>query len=247
MLKIYLMKKILSILLLSGFCTIASAQNKYFEIYTDSAALKNQNDALIRDVETRIKSIEPSFSFKELTTEIPNRFMPGQYRSKTNKIYLNTWQIGGPPMQGFLNEVGGNTANGNALAAMFFYGFFLPHEIGHAFQHHTNSTPTNNFDAEYLASELAVTYWRSKGKQKELQQCYEMAKNVLKRLKNPIPENVDTKQYMTEHYNELLQDPYKYGYIQFSQIIKILEDQSLPNFEIYVKKYVQPKLEKNER
>ncbi|RYZ80113.1 MAG: hypothetical protein EOO68_37850 [Moraxellaceae bacterium] len=142
-------------------------------------------------------------------------------------------------MEGFLNEVSGSAANSKALAGMFFYGFFLPHEIGHAFQHHTNSTPANDFDAEYQASELAVTYWRSKGKQKELQQCYEMAKNVLKRLKNPIPENVDAKKYMTDHYNELLQDPYKYGYIQFSQIVKILEDQSLPDFETYVKKYVQ--------
>lgn len=241
------MKRILSILLLSWICITVNAQNKYFEIYTDSAALKNQNDEMILDIETRIKLVQPSFSFKELTTEIPNRFMPGQYRSKPNKIYHNTWQIGGPPMEAFLNEVSGSTANGKVLAGIFFYGFFLPHEIGHAFQYHTNSTPTNDFDAEYQASELAVSYWRSKGKQKELEQCYEMAKNVLKKLKNPIPENVDEKKYLTEHYNELLQDPYKYGYIQFSQIVKILEDQSLPNFEAYVKKHVQPKLEKNNR
>lgn len=232
------MKRILSVLILSWICITAKAQNNYFEIYTDSAALKDQNDAMIRDIETRIKLIQPSFSFKGLTTEIPNRFMPGQYRHKTNKIYHLTWQIGGPPMEKFLIEVGGSSDSGKVLAAMFFYGFFLPHEIGHALQYHTDNVPKNDFDGEYQASEVAVSYWRSKGKEKELQQCYEMAKKVLTKLKNPIPENVDAKKYMTEHYDELLRDPYKYGYIQFSQIVDILEDKSLPDFDTYIKKYL---------
>lgn len=231
------MKRLLSIILLSTFCMIVKAQNHYFEIYTDSAALKNQNDELIRDIENRIKVMHPSFSFKGLTTEIPKTFMPGQYRSKTNKIYQLTWQVGGPPMESFLADVGGSAENGKALAAMFFYGFFLPHEVGHAFQYHTNKVPENDYDGEYQANELAVVYWKSKGKQKELQQCYELAKKVLQKLKNPIPENEDAKKYMTAHYNELLKDPYKYGYIQFSQIVQVLEDKSLPNFETYIAKY----------
>ena len=219
----------------------ATAQNQYFEIYTDATALKNQNDALIRDMETRIKLTAPSFSFNGLTTEIPKTFMPGQYRSKTNKIYLLPWEIGGPPMVGFLTDVGGSTDKGNTLAGLFFYGFFLPHEVGHALQHHTNKDPESNYDGEYEANELAVAYWRSKGKQKELQQCYEMAKNVLAKVKNPVPENADMKKYITEHYNELLQDPYKYAYIQFSQIVTILEDQSLPDFDTYIKRYFEKK------
>lgn len=231
------MKRILSILLLTWLCITAKAQNDYFEIYTDSAALKNQNDELIHDIETQVKLVEPSFSFKGLTTEIPKTFMPGQYRSKTNKIYQLTWQIGGPPMESFLTEVGGNSENGKVLAALFFYGFFLPHEVGHALQYHTENVPKNNYDGEYKANELALLYWRSKGKQKELQQCYEMAKMVLSKVKNPIPENVDEKKYITEHYDELLKDPYKYAFIQFLQIVKIMEDKSLPDFDTYIKKY----------
>lgn len=231
------MKRILSILLLFWFCITAKAQHNYFEIYTDSAALKNQNDELIRDIETRVRLAEPSFSFKGLTTEIPKTFMPGQYRSKTNKIYQLTWQIGGPPMESFLTEMGGTPDKGKSLAALFFYGFFLPHEVGHALQHHTNKVPENAYDAEYQANELAVVYWRSKGKQKELQQCYEMAKIVLAKVKNPIPENADGKKYITAHYDELLRDPYKYVFIQFSQIVKILDDKSLSDFDTYIKKY----------
>jgi len=230
------MKKII-FLLLSLIGLTAEAQNNYFEIYTDSAALKDQNDKMIREFEKQVKRVSPSFSFNGLTTEIPKKFMPGQFRHKPNKIYHTTWEVGGPPMQGFLNEMTGSPEKGKALAAMFFYGFFLPHEIGHALHFHTNRVPENNYDSEYEANEIAVSYWRSKGKQKELQQCYELAKSVLKQLKSPIPENVDPKKYITEHYNELLQDPYKYGYIQFSQIVKVMEDKSLPDFDTYIKKY----------
>jgi|SRR6218665_549028 len=229
------MKKVIVLLFLMG--VTAKAQNRFFEIYTDSAALKDQNDKLIRDVEKRIQLASPAFSFKGLTTEISKTFMPGQYRTKPNKIFFNTWQVGGPPMEKFLTDVGGSAENGNKMAALFFYGFFLPHEIGHALQYHAGRVPESNYDGEYEANELAVAYWRSQGKQKELQQCYEMAKKVLSKLKNPVPENADARKYVTEHYNELLQDPYKYGYIQFSQIVKVMEDKSLPDFDAYVKKY----------
>jgi len=231
------MKTILSILCICWMFASAKAQNSYFEIYTDSAALKNQNDEMIRDIEASIKLLEPSFSFKGLTTEIPKTFMPGQYRSKTNKIYQPTWQVGGPPMEKFLTDVSGSTGDAKVLAGMFFYGFFLPHEIGHAFQQHTGAVSENNYDGEYKANEFAVAYWRSKGKKKELDKCLQLAKTALANLKNPIPDGVDKEKYLTEHYNELLKDPYKYGYIQFSQIVNILENKLLPDFNTYVKEH----------
>src|SRR5690606_4046432 len=122
------------------------------------------------------------FSFKGLTTEIPKTFMPGQYRQKTNMIYHTTWEIGGPPMIGFLTEAMGSEEEGIKMAGLFFYGFFFPHEVGHALQYHANRVPTNNYDAEYEANEVAILYWRSKGKHKELQQCYEIAKKTLLKL-----------------------------------------------------------------
>ncbi|RYF38443.1 MAG: hypothetical protein EOO38_24760 [Cytophagaceae bacterium] len=47
--------------------------------------------------------------------------------------------------------------------------------------------------------------------------------------------NTEVKKYFTEHYNEFGQDPYKYGFIQFSQFVKVYEDKSLPDFNTYVK------------
>ena len=101
----------------------ATAQNKYFEIYTDSAALKNHNDELIADMETMIKKVNPSFSFNGVSTEIPNSFMPGQFRSKTNKIYHLTWAVGGPPMEGFLTALTGSNEDGKKMGGLFFTDF----------------------------------------------------------------------------------------------------------------------------
>lgn len=229
-------KMILTSLFLWIFCTI-QAQNKYFELYTDSASLKNQSDEMIRDMEKMLQKVDPKFNFKGLTTEIPNTFMPGQFVVKTNKIYYVTWQIGGPPMGKFLSEMGGSKEKGEKIAALFFYGYFFPHEVGHAITYHTGNEPDNNYDSEYEANEIAVLYWRKKGKDQELQECYEFAKEILQKLENPVPPNEDPKKYITENYWQLVQDPYKYGYIQMSQIVKVMEDKSLPDFDTYIQKY----------
>lgn len=223
-------------MLLSTISTV-NAQNTFFEIFTDSTALKDQNDALIEDIERTIQKIQKDFSFNDLTSEILSAFMPGQYREKTNKIYLPLWQTSIPAMEPFLTDVGGSEAMGNKLAGLFFYGFFLPHEIGHALQYNTKNVPDNAYDLEYGANEFAIAYWRSKGRDKELKECYELAKIVLPKLKNPVPENTDAKKYITENYWELVKNPYEYGYIQFSQIIEIMEDKTLPDFETYVNSY----------
>lgn len=239
MLKQLTMKNILFLILFT-YCTNFYAQNNYFELFTDSTALKDKNDKLISDIEKQIQRIEPTFSFNGLTTEVPKNFMIGQFKSKSNKIYHVTWQTS-KPMEPFLTAIAGSAELGKQMAAYFFYGFFLPHEVGHAFQFQTGNVPDNNYDSEYQANEFAVLYWKANGRENELQKCYELAKSALKNLKNPIPENVDAKKYITENYNELMRDPSKYGYIQFSQIVKIIDDKSLPNFDTYVKKVFQKK------
>ena len=202
----YMKTLILLLICVSATNTLIS-QNQYFEIYTDSTELKVQNDALIQDIEKTIAEKHKGFSFNGLTTEIPATFMPGHYLEKTNKIYLPLWQTSIPAMDPFLTDVGGDKETAMKLADLFFYGFFLPHEIGHALQYNTKRVPDNAYDAEYEANEFAVAYWRSKGRQKELEVCYQLAKQVFPKLKNPVPENTDAKKYITENYWELVKKP----------------------------------------
>lgn len=131
------------ITLIAGFMLSAPcfAQNKYFQPYIDSAALKKDNDALIADFETMVQQVQPGFSINGLTTAIPEKFMPGMYLHKTNKIYHVTWQTGWPPMQDFLVKMAGTSDSAQTMGALFFHGYFFPHEVGHALQYHSNNVP----------------------------------------------------------------------------------------------------------
>ena len=61
---------------------------------------------------------------------------------------------------------------------------------------------------------------------------------MVSQLPNPVPPGEDPIKYFNENYSELGADPYKYGYYQFAQIVKIYEDKSLPGFENFVEEYL---------
>ncbi|WP_123923477.1 hypothetical protein [Flavobacterium tructae] len=46
-----------------------------------------------------------------------------------------------------------------------------------------------------------------------------------------MPEKEEPNKYFTAHYQEFVQDPNKYGYIMFHQIITQLEDKTLADFD----------------
>lgn len=214
---------------------LLSAQNKVFEVYTDSAQLIKDNDALITDIENRVKTLDPTFSFKGLRTVTDNS--PGGYfLGKQNIIHHATWDIEEKFIGQLAANITGGPEKGKEFVGLFVHGFFLAHEIGHALQYHTGNWNEENFyENEYQASEIALLYWKEKGKTKELNECYELAKLAVSKLENPFPENVDQEKYFTEHYNEFFQNPKKYAYVMFSQIVKVFEDKSLTDFDTYIK------------
>lgn len=92
--------------------------------------------------------------------------------------------------------------------------------------------------SEYFANELAMIYWRKLQRKKQLKQCYRYAKKMVAHLKNPVPAGEDPIKYFTDHYEELGADPYKYGYFQFAQFVKIYEDKSLPGFDKFIRAFL---------
>jgi len=232
------MKK--NILLILLFVTISKsfAQSQLFTIVKDSAILRKENDLLIRDFEQRVKKVDSNISFKGLKTIVRDSLFAGYYLPRTNRIYLPRWETIPQPIIDFCTKVSGSRKEGENLAAMYFYGFFLPHEIAHGLQYNTNILKDNEYDNEYQASEMALLYWKARGKEKELAACYAIAKKVLSNLKNPIPANADMKKYFTEHYEEMAQDADQYGYMMFSQIVSIFEDKNLPDFDTYIKRFL---------
>ena len=215
--------------------SVTFSQNKLFEIFTDSTALRKENDLIIKDFEARVKKIDNTVSFNGLKTVVKDSLFSGYYLPRTNRIYLTRWQSTPKVIVDFCTQVMGNKKDGEKLAGMYFYGFFLPHEVGHGLQFNTKTRKDNEYDNEYEASLLALLYWKERKKDKEMKECYKIAKQVLSKLKNPIPENEDMKQYFTVHYEEMAQDANSYAYMLFKQIVAIFEDKNIPDFQTYIK------------
>ena len=235
------MKMRLFLFLFLGLVNDTFAQKNVFKLYTDSVLLRNDSDLIIADFESRVKKVDSQVSFNGLKTIVKDNLFSGNYLERTNRIYLPHWPTAPKPIKDFCTQVMGGKKEGEQLAAMYFYGFFLPHEVGHGLQFNAHVRKDNEYDNEYDANVMALLYWRAKGKDKEMAECYRIAKIVLSKLKNPIPENADEKKYFTEHYEEMAQNADQYAYMLFKQIVIIFEDKNLPDFNTYIGQYLAKK------
>jgi len=69
-------------------CSTTRAQEKLFTLIRDSTVLKNENDLLINDFESRIKKIDNSIDFNGLKTIVRDSLFSGYYLPSNNRIYL---------------------------------------------------------------------------------------------------------------------------------------------------------------
>ncbi len=222
-----------SLLLASSFVT---GQNQWFTTYTDSVALIKESNRLTELFKADIKKLKPELDFK--TGVLLNTTPYLIYYGLNDTVNLPLWSQVIPPIKGFTAQVAGSEAEGERMFGLFFNGFYLPHELGHALQYNVDKKNADvSFENEYLANEIAMLWWRKQGKEKELKVCYELAKSMFAKLPNPVPEGQTVEEFFTKNYEQAARDPFVYGYMQFAQFIKVYEDQSLPDFDNYLTNY----------
>jgi len=144
-----------------------------------------------------------------------------------------------PPQQEFFYKLAGGQESGKKVFGLFFNGFYLVHELGHAVEWSEkakgNKMTSSIYESEEFANELAILYWRKKGYSKELKECYDNAKIMLAKLDNPVPKGEDMLSFFSKNYEELTQDPYKYGYFQFDQFVRLYDASTKDTFEGFLK------------
>lgn len=227
--------KNLSFLLLLFLSFYTNAQNRWFSTYNDSIALKSDAEKIVSQFRQNVKSANPSIKLDEW--KVVKNTSPYLIYIQYKTVNLPLWEEVIPQQKDFFTEVSGGKKKGKNVFGVFFNGFYLIHELGHGLSGSTGKEFDNAFDAKYNANKIAIMYWRYVGKKSKLKQCYTYAKKILTHLKNPVPKGENTKEYMTKHYEEFTSDPYKYGYIQFSQFVEIYENKNLPDFETFIKNY----------
>lgn len=228
------MKKTILIIAITLMSLTTNAQKKWFTLYQDSIALLNDATKISEKFKKDVSSYRKDKKFE--TTTILNTtpyliFFDGQ-----NKVNIPLWSQVLPELKTFTKEVTGSEEEGKRMFGLFFNGFYLIHEYGHAYQETYNYENSKvSYQNEHLANTIAMLYWRKIGKKNELKQCYELAKKMFAKLPNPVPEGMSKEEYFTKNYEEATKNPFVYAYMQFGQFIEIYEDESLPSFDEYMK------------
>jgi hypothetical protein len=230
-------KSIFLIVVLCSTCHLF-AQKEWFSLYQDSTKLVKDAEKITTDFENDIKKNSPAtkFSVKAILHTTPYLIYYDDIKITAN---LPLWEQVIPPVKNFFYEVAGDETEGKKVFGLFFNGFYLPHELGHALQYASNDSAVGlSYQNEYLANTIAILWWRKHHRNEDLKVCYEYAKKVWSKLPNPVPENMSVEEYFTKNYQEASQNPYVYGYMQFKQFIQIYEDKNLPDFDTFIKKYL---------
>lgn len=228
--------------LLFSFCILLHvtlfSQQSLFQTYKDSALLVQDANRQISQFTERVNKI------KRVMTNQPTAILNTKpylifYASRANLVNLPLWDQVMTAQKAFFTQLSGSESKGKEVFGLFFNGFYLPHELGHALQTAVQKRDSSLYANEYFANQVAILYWRSVNRTKALEQCYQYARQFASQLKSPVPPGEDEEAYFNSHYNELGADPFKYAYFQFNQFIRIYEDETLGNFDDFIKTYLK--------
>ncbi len=231
------MKSILTVLLTISTLTYTNAQDKWFSTYNSPTSLVTDAIEIVKQMTTKIHHANAGIKLRN--NIVVKNTSPYLIYIENDTINLPLWQEVIEPQQKFFAEVSGGETEGKKVFGLFFNGFYLVHEMGHSISISVGKKFDNAYDSEYDANIFAILYWRTTDSKDQLKACYSYAKKILATLKNPVPAHENFKEYITKHYQELSSDPYKYGYIQFSQFVEIYENKKLPDFYSFVKNYTK--------
>lgn len=219
-------------------CSIlVPAQKNWFSVYTDTVQLVSDAKLITKQFEEDILNAKPALKMG-VTAVLNTTPYLIYYDDRNNTANLPTWLQVIEPQKQFFYQVAGSEANGKEVFGLFFNGFYLAHELGHALQELSSTTkPALSFQNEYFANQVSMLWWRKHGRSGDLERCYQYAKKMLTTIPSPVPANTTEEAFFTANYEKASQDPYVYGYMQFRQFIKVYEDKNLPDFDTFLKGY----------
>lgn len=232
------MKKSILLIALILLSITTNAQKKWFTTYQDSVALVKDANAITKKFTKDLKKIDPTFKFEIKTVLNTTPYLIFFYKDAAN---IPLWEQVIPEQKQFFYQLGGNETEGKKIFGLFFNGFYLPHELGHAFEYILHGEIKNSYESEYQANTIGLLWWKKQHRDAELKQCYEYAKKMWAQLPNPVPEGSTVEEYFAQNYEQATKDPFIYGYLQFKQFIDIYENKNLPDFDTFIKEELKKK------
>ncbi|WP_113634809.1 hypothetical protein [Nubsella zeaxanthinifaciens] len=232
------MKFSTSLLLLLLIVNFSWAQKKWFSLYTDSAVEMTAATAMTKKFLADVQKVSPGTNIKVVPILNTTPYLI-YYDGEKGTVNLPIWGKVIDPIKQFFFKLGGSETEGKRIFGLFFNGFYLPHELGHALQYTVKGKFSSPYEDEVFANQIAILWWRKQGRHKELEQCYQYAKKMYAQLPNPVPAGQRIEEYFGKNYEAAAKDPFVYGYMQFGQFINVYEDRSLPNFDSFLQQFLK--------
>ena len=236
--KIEIMKKSIVFTFLIVCCIAANAQQKWFTTYQDSVDLVKDAKMITDRFTKDLKTIDPTIKFEIKSILNTTPYLIFFYKDTAN---IPLWDQVIPEQKQFFYQLAGSESKGKKMFGAFFNGFYLPHELGHAFEFVLHGQIPNSYESEYIANTIGFLWWKKQHRDEELKQCYDYAKKMWAQLPNPVPVGSTIEEYFSKNYEQATRDPFVYGYLQFKQFIDIYENKGLPNFDTFIKKELHKK------
>lgn len=140
----------------------------------------------------------------------------------TISIQYALWEDLPPEVRSLFAEfTGRGLAAGKSLYELYFYGYNIPHEVGHILRVVAKTRTDRQWDEELSCNRFAVAFWRGRGAVDLLQQLEEILTVCVSHLVDPCPPGSDRADYFNKHYQEL-SDPPSYAHYQFNMVLSAL-------------------------
>lgn len=138
----------------------------------------------------------------------------------------------------FTHLGGGDAAEGERLFRALFNWFFIPHEATHWLREEYGAE-LDHYASEVEANDLAVAFWAGDAaNEPRLALLEALLERVVRRMPDPTPAGMSPREYFNTRYEELGQDPMKYGYFQFKFALDSLRRRSQLDFAAEVRRVV---------
>lgn len=143
--------------------------------------------------------------------------------NKMDTLNYATWDMLPDDTKGFFSEFyNGDMIKGETFYKSYFMKYNPVHEVGHAVRSEYG-IKTELYEEEQSVNDIAVAYWREIGEGEFIENLKGELEEALANMENPVPDGEDPEEYFNNNYNKLGKDPAKYGYFQFSFVLKSIE------------------------
>lgn len=128
--------------------------------------------------------------------------------------------------EGLGSMIDGTPEEAHEFYRLYFYWFFVPHEMGHLLRQHFGTDGYRHgsyWSEEQDVNDFAVAYWRHLGCDRRLDEVGAFAKRALAVLPDPVPAGTEPQAFLDANFETVVAQPQVYGYFQFSMIAESLE------------------------